>query len=104
ALRQMIADWHARGGGISAVDVSWKLHEQHERTLHRWLYGDELKEVPPLPDFYAETQESFRDISRGGGGEFIALGQDQTLMRHILVLAFGPKWEKDVARVQRGRS
>jgi len=103
-LRQLVADWHARGGVVSTVDVSQKLHEQHARKLHRWLYGEELAEVTSLPEFYTEIRESFRDISRTGGGDSIALGQDQALMRHVLVLAFGPQWEKDVSRVARGRS
>jgi len=103
-LRQLVSDWHARGGVVSTVDVSQKLHEQHARKLHRWLYGEELAEVKGLPEFYTEIRESFRDISRTGGGDSIALGQDQALMRHVLVLAFGPQWEKDVSRVARGRS
>ena len=43
ALRQLVAQWQARGGVVSAIDVSQRLHEQHERKLHRWLYGEELK-------------------------------------------------------------
>ena len=63
AIRSMVADWHARGGVVSTIDVSLRLHEEHERKLHRWLYGDELKEVSPLPDFYKQLQDSFNDIS-----------------------------------------
>ncbi len=103
-LRKLVADWHARGGVVSTVDVSQKLHEEHARKLHRWLYGEELQQIGPLPEFYTEVRESFRAISRAGGGDSIELGQDQTLMRHVLVLAFGPQWEKDVTRVGRGRS
>ena len=32
----------------------------------------------------------------------LALGQQTALVRHLLVLTFGPKWEKDVARIARG--
>ncbi len=104
ALRDLVAQWQARGGVVSAIDVSQRLHEEHERKLHRWLYGDELKTVSPLPDFYREVRQSFGDISRRGGGQAIALGQDQALVRHLLVLTFGQQWEKDVSRVSRGRS
>src|SRR5262245_19657426 len=74
AIRNMIADWRARNGFVSTIDVSYPLHAEHERKLHRWLYGDEPKEITPLPDFYGELQASFRDISRQGGGANITLG------------------------------
>jgi hypothetical protein len=103
AIRRLIADWRARNGYVSAIDVSWPLHAEHERKLHRWLYGEELKEVTPLPDFYHELQESFREMAREGGGTDVALGEDAALVRNVLVLAFGSQWEKDVGRVARGR-
>ncbi len=103
AIRNLVSEWHARGGVVSTIDVSLRLHEEHERKLHRWLYGDELKEVSPLPDFYKQLQDSFADISRMGGGQAIALGQDQAMVRYLLVQAFGPQWEKDVSRVARNR-
>ena len=103
AIRQMIADWRNRNGVVSTIDVSQKLHEEHERKIHRWLYGEELKEISPLPDFYQELRDDFADIARRGGGESIALGQDQALVQHLLVLAFGPQWQKDVSRISRNR-
>ncbi len=104
ALRQLVSQWQAQGGVVSAIDVSQRLHEEHERKMHRWLYGDELKTVTPLPDFYRQVQESYSDLSRRGGGETIALGQDQALMRYLLVLTFGQQWEKEVSRVARGKT
>jgi hypothetical protein len=103
AIKTLIADWRNRNGYVSTIDVSYPLHAEHERKLHRWLYGDELKEVSPLPDFYKELQESFHDISKQGGGTDVALGEDATLVRSVLVLAFGSQWEKEVGHVARGR-
>jgi hypothetical protein len=102
ALRQMIASWRGRGGVVSTIDVSQLLHEEHERKLHRWLYGEELKEVSSLPEFYQQLRESYGEIARDGGGEMVSLGQEGTLVRHLLVLTFGPRWEKDVGRIARG--
>jgi len=102
AIRKLIADWQARGGVVSTIDVSLLLHQEHERKLYRWLHGEEPKEISPLPDFYKEVEQSFGDIAREGGGEMIAMGQQTALVRHLLVLTFGPKWEKDVARIARG--
>jgi hypothetical protein len=104
ALRHLVSQWQAEGGVVSAIDVSQRLHEEHERKLHRWLYGDELRTVSPLPDFYKQVQQSYSDLSRLGGGETIALGQDQALVRYLLVLTFGQQWEKDVTRVSRGKT
>ena len=39
---------------------------------------------------------------QSGGGEMLSLGQDTALVRHVLVLTFGPRWEKDIARIARG--
>ena len=84
--------------------MSERLHEEHERKLHRWLYGEELEEAAPMPDFYKQVQQSYGDLSRRGGGVAIALGQDQALVRHLLILTFGQQWEKDVSKVARGRT
>ncbi len=104
ALRGLVSQWQARGGVVSAIDVSQRLHEQHERKLHRWLYGDELQTVSPLPDFYQQVRASYGTLSRLGGGEAIALEQNQALVRYLLVLTFGQQWEKDVSRVTRSKS
>lgn len=102
ALRQLVENWRARGGVVSTIDVSRRLHEEHERKLHRWLYGEELKEMTPLPEFYQAVRDSFAEIAHDGGGEVVTLGEDQALMRHVLVLTFGPQWQKEMGRVARG--
>ena len=102
AIKKLVDDWHARGGVVSAIDVSLLLHQEHERKIYRWLHGEDPKEISPLPDFYKEVSDSFGDIAHHGGGEMLALGQQTALVRHLLVLTFGPQWEKDVARIARG--
>jgi hypothetical protein len=103
AIRKLLDDWRARGGVVSTIDVSLLLHEEHERKLYRWLHGEDPKEISPLPDFYKEMTASFQEMAREGGGEMIAVGtQNNAIVRHLLVLTFGPKWERDVARIARG--
>ena len=58
---------------VDAIDVSWPLHVEHERKLHRWLYGEELKEPSPLPEFYKELQASFTRHREAGRGRDVAL-------------------------------
>jgi hypothetical protein len=102
ALTRLVDDWHGQGGVLSAIDVSRLLHEEHERKLHRWLYGEELQTVPPMPDFYNQVRDSFAGMAREGGGEMISMDQTGALARHLLALTFGAHWEKDVARIARG--
>jgi hypothetical protein len=102
AIRRLLDEWRARDGVVSTIDVSLLLHQEHERKLYRWLHGEEPTQISPLPDFYKEVETSFRDISREGGGEMIAMGEQTALVRHLLILTFGPKWERDVARIARG--
>jgi hypothetical protein len=78
------------------------LHEEFERQMAKWLHNEDLKEVAPLPEFYREVSDSFGDMARQGGGQMIAMGQQSALVRHLLVLTFGPGWEKDVSRIARG--
>ncbi len=90
------------GGTISTIDVTERLHEEHERRIHKWLHGSEPPEISPLPDFYREVQESYGKIASDGGGEMLTLDVHQTLVRHLLVLTFGSKWKDEVARIARG--
>ncbi len=102
ALKHLIETWRAQGGVLSTIDVSQLLHEEHERKLHRWLYGEELQTVSPLPDFYQQVRDTFGELAHEGGGEMVSLDPTATLARHLLALTFGPQWQKDVARIARG--
>ena len=75
--------------------------EEHERRIHKWLYGDDVQEVSPLPDFYKAVRESYGEIASAGGGQSIALGKNQALVQHLLVQAFGAQWEREVSRAAR---
>src|SRR5262249_585527 len=101
-IRRLVTEWHSRGGVVSTIDGSQVRHEGHERLTYRWLYGEDPKVISPLPEFYGALRDSFREIAHEGGGEMLSLGQDPVLVRHVLVLTFGPQWEKDIARIARG--
>ena len=101
-IRRLVEDWRNRGGVVSTIDVSQLLHQEHERRTYHWLYGEDPKVISPLPEFYQAVRDSFGEIAHEGGGEMLSLGQDTALVRHVLVLTFGPRWEKDIARIARG--
>lgn len=102
SLTRLVDDWHAQGGVLSTIDVSKLLHEEHERKLHRWLYGEELQTMTPMPDFYNQVRDSYEGMAKEGGGEMVSMDQTNALVRHLLALTFGKSWEKDVARIARG--
>jgi Mg-chelatase subunit ChlD len=87
---------HDEGGAVSAVDLSAAMHEAFERKMARWLHGEELQSTTPLPDFYREVQATFAEIVRAGGGEMIQFREDKALVKHLLILTFGTRWQKEV--------
>jgi von Willebrand factor type A domain len=101
-LQQTVRNWRARGGVVSTIDVSALLHEEHERRMNKWLYGDEPRTISPLPEFYQELKQAFAALARDGGGDNVALSTDSGLARHILVLAFGPQWQAEIGKATRG--
>lgn len=102
ALLATVQSWHAKGGIVSTIDVSALLHAEHERRMNKWLYGEEPKEISPLPEFYQEVRQSYSELARDGGGDNVALESDKGLARHILVLAFGPEWQKEIGKAAKG--
>jgi hypothetical protein len=87
---------HEAGGAVSAVDLSAAMHEAFEREFAKSMHGREPDAIPPLPDFYREVEATFREIVAAGGGELIEFRQDDTLVKHLLVLAFGTRWKEEV--------
>jgi hypothetical protein len=40
-------------------------------------------------------------LAKGGGGDFIPLTEDKALTRQIIVLAFGSRWQTEMAKYLR---
>ncbi len=102
AIDRLAARFVAMGGTISTIDVTERLHEEHERRMHRWLWNKEPDDISPLPDFYLEVRQSYDAIASAGGGEMLTLGSNDQLIRHLLTLTFGTEWRQEVARISRG--
>jgi hypothetical protein len=102
AIDRLAARFAAMRGTISTIDVTERLHEEHERRIHRWLWGKEPEAISPFPDFYHEVRQSYDAIASAGGGVMLTLGSDDQLIRHLLSLTFGTEWQKEVARISRG--
>lgn len=103
-IAELAVRFAAMGGTISTIDVTERLHEEHERRLHRWLRGTEPAEISPLPDFYLDVRKSYEAIASAGGGAMLTLDSNDELIHHLLMLTFGTRWKKEMARIGRGLS
>ena len=101
-IAALAARFARMGGTISTIDVTERLHEEHERRMNRWLFGKEPTEISALPEFYQQVRESYEALADAGGGQMLTLDSQDELIRHLLVLTFGTEWRKEVARISRG--
>ena len=86
------------GGVISTIDVTPQMHERFETESHMFRFGRPPDEISPLPEFYSEVRDSYRQIATSGGGDLAAMTSGEKLSEQILFFAFGSKWKKEVAR------
>lgn len=93
---EMATQFHRRGGIISTIDITQRLHEEHHRFIYRSLHGTDPTEYPPLPEHYLETSRSYEKIAKAGGGEMAGIGWDKALAQQVLVFTFGSRWRSDV--------
>ena len=100
---QLAQNFHAQGGVVSVVDLAEKMHEDFERALHRTsgtLVNTEFKPTP-LPGFYQEFRSTMSSVAKAGGGDFTPLTEEKALMRQIIVVAFGSRWQVELAKYLR---
>jgi hypothetical protein len=103
SVLQLAQNFHAQGGVVSVVDLAEKMHEDFELALHRTsgtLVNTEFKPTP-LPAFYQEFRSTMSSIAKAGGGDFTPLTEDKALMRQVVVVAFGSRWQVELAKFLR---
>lgn len=98
ALLKLVRDLKEKNGAIGAIDVTKRLHDEYERA--DWVaHGSEGTFKPsPMPEFYNEVSDTYRVITGQGGGELMALGEDKSLLRQVMVLTFGTRWRVEMAK------
>lgn len=96
ATLALARDFKARGGIISTIDITQRLHEAHHRFIHRSIHGVEPTEFPPQPEHNLKVREVFGEIARAGGGEMASGSFDEVLAEQILVFAFGSRWRSEL--------
>jgi hypothetical protein len=97
-VNALALEFNNKGGVVSTIDVTKRMHERYEIEMHQWLYGEPPEKISPLPEFYSQVKEQYADIASNGGGDMAALGSDAELAEQILYFAFGSRWKKEVER------
>jgi hypothetical protein len=103
SVLQLAQNFHAQGGVVSVVDLAEKMHEDFERAIHKsssGLIADDFKPTP-LPAFYQEFRSTMSSVAKAGGGDFLPLTEEKALMRQIIVVAFGSRWQVELAKYLR---
>ncbi|MBI4538114.1 MAG: VWA domain-containing protein [Gemmatimonadetes bacterium] len=75
-IERLVAEFRHRGGIVSAVEAA-------------------------LPEFRDEVRRSLVRIAEPGGGEVVSLEDHESMMRALMVVAFGTEWEAQVAEYAR---
>ena len=85
------------------LDLADKMHEDFERAISATRVGmvDTNYKATPLPGFYQEFRNTMASIAYAGGGEFIALTEDKALIRQIVILTFGVRWQEEMTKFLR---
>lgn len=98
ALLKLVRELKEKNGVIGAIDVTKRLHEEYERA--DWVaHGSQGVFKPsPMPGFYAEVSDTYRIITNQGGGELMALGEEKSLLREVMILTFGTRWRIEMAK------
>jgi hypothetical protein len=97
-LLKLVRDLKEKNGAIGAIDVTARLHEEYERA--DWVAHGSVGEFKPTPKpaFYDEVSDTYRVITGQGGGELMALGEDKSLLRQVMILTFGTRWRVEMAK------
>jgi hypothetical protein len=98
ALEQLIRKFRQDGGSVSTIDVTDHLHLSFNRELWRSLYGNKPFVPPPKPEFYQQVTAVYSELAKDGGGELVQLADDKKLIRDVLVLTFGSRWQVEMAK------
>jgi len=97
-LEDLVKKFRQDGGSLSTVDVTDYLHLEFNRELWHSLYGNKPFVPPPKPDFYGQVTAVYGDLAKDGGGELIQLADDKKLIKDVLVLTFGSRWQVEMAK------
>jgi Mg-chelatase subunit ChlD len=71
-IEQILAEFRGRGGVVTAIEAA-------------------------LPEFRDEVRRSLERIAAAGGGEVLSLDERESILRSLMVAAFGAEWKTQLA-------
>jgi len=98
ATVDLVRDFRSRGGYVSTIDVTERLHEEFDLFMWKSLQGSKPYQKSPMPEHYKQTAVVFTEIAKAGGGEMMILGEQKQLLREVLILTFGKRWQTEMAK------
>jgi hypothetical protein len=98
----LIRKFKGDNGTFNTVDVAAEEHERFEREFWLKVHREEPPKISPLPEFYQQTRAAYTVLARAGGGTMKSLTHDVHINQQVLILAFGDKWQSQVAAFGRG--
>jgi hypothetical protein len=101
AILELERKFRAENGTVSVVDPTAQEHQRFERELNLRVHRDSTIADAPMPAFYQQARSAFAVIAHSGGGEMRSLEGDQAINQQVLIMAFGSKWQEQLAAYSR---
>lgn len=101
AILELEHKFRAENGTVSVVDPTAQEHQRFERELNLRVHRDSTIADAPMPAFYQQARSAFAVIAHTGGGEMRSLEGDEAINQQVLIMAFGSKWQEQLAAYSR---
>lgn len=97
-LRKVVGRFAAGGGSLSAIDVTDAMHLKFSRWMWESQHDGEPFLAPPKPEHFRAVTRLYGELSSIGRGELVELEDDKQLIRDVLLLTFGKRWELELSK------
>ncbi len=101
AILELERKFRAENGTVSVVDPTAQEHQRFEHALNIRVHRDSTARVTPMPAFDQQARSAFTVIAHTGGGEMRSLEGDEAINQQVLIMAFGRKWQEQLAAYAR---
>jgi hypothetical protein len=101
AILELERKFRAENGTVSVVDPTAQEHQRFEHELNIRVHREADTAAAPMPAFYQQARAAFAVIAHTGGGELRSLEGDEAINQQVLIMAFGSKWQEQLAAYER---
>ncbi|HUY39726.1 MAG TPA: vWA domain-containing protein [Candidatus Binataceae bacterium] len=101
AILELERKFRAENGFVSVVDPTAQEHQRFERAFNISVHREATTAAAPMPAFYQQARSAFAVIAHTGGGELRSLDGDAAINQQVLIMAFGSKWQEQLAAYER---